>query len=351
MALDFGPLKTLIESDDITEVMINSWNKIYVEHRGLLVQTSARFVDQRQFEELIYSILTEDKKVVANSYSFDGVINKLGYRYNITLPPMSPKGPCLTIRKFSVKNFTFEDLTKSDFITEKVAAFLKAAVQSRLSIVISGGTGSGKTSFLNTLASQISHEERVVSIEDVAELRLNHPNWVALQAVREENKIVTTRDCLVNSLRMRPDRIIVGECRKDETFEMLQAMNTGHNGSMTTVHGNSPIDCLTRIESLVQFCGVDLPLKQVRYQMSKAIDLVVQIRRHSSGKRELCEIIELTGMENDVISRSAIFERHKSGKLIATGYVPRVLAKINENGNVLSGNFFTNSGPLNKRTG
>ncbi|MBY0553307.1 Flp pilus assembly complex ATPase component TadA [bacterium] len=351
MSLDFGPLKTLIESEDITEVMINSWNKIYVEHRGLLVQTSARFVDQRQFEELIYAILTEDKKIIGNAYNFDGVISKLGYRYNITLPPMSPKGPSLTIRKFSVKNFTFDDLIKSDFITEKVAAFLQAAVQSRLSIVVSGGTGSGKTSFLNTLASQISHEQRVVSIEDVAELRLNHPNWVALQAVHEENKRVSSRDCLINSLRMRPDRIIVGECRKDETFEMLQAMNTGHNGSMTTVHGNSPIDCLTRIESLVQFCGVDLPLKQVRYQMSKAIDIIIQIRRLSNGKRELCEITELTGMDHDVISRSTIFERDKSGKLNPTGYVPRVLSKINENGNILSGNFFTNSATVTKRTG
>lgn len=343
MALDFGPLKSLIESEDITEVMVNSWNKIYVEHRGMLVETSARFVDPRQLEELIYSILTEEKKQINSSYSFDGVISKLGYRYNITLPPMSPKGPSLTIRKFSVKNFTLEDLVKTDFITEKVASFLKAAVKARLSIVISGGTGSGKTSFLNTLAGLISPDERVVSIEDVAELRLNHPNWISLQAVNDSKKIITSRDCLVNSLRMRPDRIIVGECRKDETFEMLQAMNTGHDGSMTTVHGNSPTDSLTRIESLVQFCGVELPLKQVRYQMSKAIDLVLQIRRRSDGKRELTEIIELTGMELDVISRSAVFERDRSGSLVSTGYVPRVLEKINRDGSVLSGNFFTNT--------
>ncbi len=350
MALDFGPLKSIIESEDITEVMINSWNKIFVEHRGLLVETSARFVDARQFEELIYSILAGDNKHHSNGYSFDGVINKLGYRYNITLPPMSPKGPSLTIRKFSVKNFTFEDLIASEFMTEKVSKFLKAAVQARLSLVISGGTGSGKTSFLNCLATSIPHEQRIVSIEDVAELRLNHPNWIALQAVRDEKKPVTSRDCLINSLRMRPDRIIVGECRRDETFEMLQAMNTGHNGSMTTVHGNSPIDALTRIESLVQFCGVELPLKQVRYQMSKAIDLVIQIRRHHSGRRELAEIIELTGMEQDVISRSAIFERDKAGKLVATGYVPRVLSKINQEGVLLPGNFFSNS-PLAKATG
>lgn len=349
MALDFGPLKTLIESEDISEIMINSWNKVYVEHRGLLVETSARFVDQRQFEELIYSLLSEDKKDITSKLNFDGVIQPLGYRYNITLPPMSPKGPSLTIRKFSVKNYTLENLIASDFLTDKVSKFLKAAVQARLSMVISGGTGSGKTSFLNTLGSLISHEERIVSIEDVAELRLNHPNWISLQAVHDEKKPISSRDCLINSLRMRPDRILVGECRKDETFEMLQAMNTGHNGSMTTVHGNSPIDCLTRIESLVQFCGVDLPLKQVRYQMSKAIDLVIQIRRLANGKREICEVIELTGMENDIISRSAIFERDKSGKLISTGYVPNVLNKINYDQQRLSGSFFSNT-PLQKKS-
>lgn len=346
--MDFGPLKSLIDSEDITEIMINSWNKVYVEHNGMLVETSARFVDARQFEELIYSILSEDKKLIGTSFSFDGVLHKLGYRYNITLPPMSPKGPSLTIRKFSVKNFTLDDLVNSNFISDKVAKFLKAAVKARLSIVISGGTGSGKTSFLNTLAGLISTDERVVSIEDVAELRLNHPNWISLQAVRDESRLVSTRDCLINSLRMRPDRIIVGECRKDETFEMLQAMNTGHDGSMTTVHGNSPTDSLTRIESLVQFSGVELPLKQVRYQMSKAIDLVVQIKRRSDGKREVSEIIELTGMEVDVISRSSVFERDRSGNLVPTGYVPRVLEKINRDGSVISGTFFTNTTPTKK---
>lgn len=341
MAFDFGPLKTLIESEDISEIMINSWNKIFVEHRGILVETAAKFVDQRQFEELIYSILSADSKNITGNFCFDGMIKPLGYRYNVTLPPMSPKGPSLTIRKFLAKNLTLDNLVASDFMSDQASKFLRAAVISRLNLVISGGTGSGKTSFLNTLGAVIPHEERVVSIEDVAELRMNHPNWVSLQAVQFDKKQITSRDCLINALRMRPDRIIVGECRKDETFEMLQAMNTGHDGSMTTIHGNSPNDCLSRIESLMQFSGVELPLKQLRYQMSKAIDLVIQIRRLANGKREISEIIELTGMDHEVISRSVIFEREKSGALIPTGYVPRVLSKINQNQALLANSFFS----------
>lgn len=343
MPVDFGPIKTLIDSEDITEVMINAWNKIYVEHKGLLVETSAKFVDQRQFDELIYSVLSDDKKNIKNSFCFDGVLSN-GFRYNITLPPMSPKGPSLTIRKFNAKVFSLDELVAADFLSDKAAKFLKASVQGRLSLVISGGTGTGKTSFLGCLASMVSYDERIVSIEDVAELRLNHPNWLSLQAVKNETTTVTARDCLINSLRMRPDRIIVGECRKEETFEMLQAMNSGHDGSMTTIHSSSPNDCLSRIESLVQFCGVELPLKQIRYQISKAVDLVIQIRRrHSDGKREVSEIVEVSGMENDVITRTAIFERNKAGALVPTGYVPRILAKINQDKPLLSNNFFANN--------
>ena len=339
MQIDYGPLKTLLESEDISEVMINSFGRIFVEHRGMLVETSARFVDQRQFDELIYSILNIDKKDPKLGHCFDGMLPS-GYRYNITLPPMSPKGPSLTIRKFATKNFTLEDLVKSKFLSEKASHFLKAAVEGRLSIVISGGTGSGKTSFLNTLGSLISPDERIVSIEDVAELKLNHPNWISLQSVREGPVPITARQCLINSLRMRPDRIIVGECRKDETFEMLQAMNTGHDGSMTTIHGNSPSDCLSRIESLVQFCGVELPLSQVRYQMSQAIDLVIQIRRRADGQREITEIWELNGMNLNVITRTSIFERNQHGDLALTGNVPDALKKINLSNPRLHASFF-----------
>ncbi|AGH96784.1 CpaF family protein [Pseudobdellovibrio exovorus] len=345
MAIDFGPIKSLMDSSDISEVMINAWSKIYAEHKGLLIATSAKFIDARQFEELLHSILAADKKDPQQGLFFDGVIHPYGYRYNITFPPMSPRGPSLTIRKFNVKNFTLQDLIKSDFISGSAAQFLHFAVQSRLSIIISGGTGSGKTSFLNTLGSMIPQSERIVSIEDVAELRLNHPNWLPLQAVRQdvlgETRSVTPRDCLVNALRMRPDRIIVGECRKDETFDMLQAMNTGHDGSMTTVHGNTPSEALLRLESLVQFSGIDLPIRHLRMQMSKGIDLVIQIRRRADGKREVSEIIELTGMEGEVISRSPIYERNRNGELASVGYVPRSLDKINREKTLLPASHFT----------
>jgi pilus assembly protein CpaF len=348
MKLDYGPLKSFFESEDISEIMINSWNKIFVEHKGLLIETSAKFVDQRQFEELIYSILNFDKKKLDSCFAFDGLLPS-GDRYNITLPPLTAKSPTLTIRKFLSQNLSLDDLVQKHFMSNKAAQFLKAAVQGRLSIVVSGGTGSGKTSLLNTLGSLISKTERIVSIEDVAELRFFHPNWVSMQSVYQEKINLTSKACLVNALRMRPDRIIIGECRKDETFEMLQAMNTGHDGSMTTVHANSASDCLSRLESLVQLSGVDLPIKQVRFLMSKAIDLVLQIRRRSDGRREIVDITEIGGLDQETITRATLFERDSSGQLVTTGLVPNVLKKINAHGVVIPPAFFE-SRSVSKRT-
>ena len=339
MPIDYGPLRSLFNSEEISEIMVNSWNKIFVEHEGLLVETSVKFVDQRQFEELIYSILAADKKNLASALSFDGTLPG-GERYNITLPPLTSKGPTITIRKFFAQNLTFEDLVQKQFLSDKAAHFLKVAVASRISIVISGGTGSGKTSFLNTLSGAISKTERVISIEDVAELRLNHPNWISMQSVDSERIKLNAKSCLINALRMRPDRIIVGECRKDETFEMLQAMNMGHDGSMTTIHANSANDCLSRLESLIQLNGVELPLKQIRFLMSKAIGLVAQIRRRADGVREIVDITEIIGMENDVMTRACLFERDRSGQLVPTGLVPHLLKKINANGQVILHSFF-----------
>ncbi len=339
MALDFGPLKSLFDSEEISEIMANSWNKIFVEHKGLLVETSIKFFDQRQFEEFIYSILANDKKKITSALSFDGTLPG-GERYNITLPPLSAKGPTITIRKFFAQNMSLEDLVQRKFLSEKAALFLRAAVFGRISMVISGGTGSGKTSFLNSLSAAIPSTERIVSIEDVAELRINHPNWISLQSVASDQVTLNAKSCLINALRMRPDRILVGECRKDETFEMLQAMNTGHDGSMTTVHASSAGDCLSRLESLIQLNGVELPLKQIRFLMSKAIGLVVQIRRRADGQREVVDITEIVGMENDVITRACLFERDSSGQLNPTGLIPQALKKINAGGQILPHSFF-----------
>ncbi len=337
--LAYGPLKSLLESDDMSEVMVNSWNKVFVEHRGMLVQTAAQFIDEREYQDLIFSILVNDKKDYSKNFSFDGILPE-GHRYNITLPPLTPKSPTLTIRKFSVKSFTFDDLVKLNFMSDKASDFLKSAIESRLTIVVSGGTGTGKTSFLNSMARSIPHDQRIVSIEDTQELKPQHPNWIHMLTVKKENQNFTARDCLVNALRMRPDRIVVGECRGPEAFDMLQAINTGHEGSMTTVHSNTAIDCLARLETLITLGHGDIPLKYIRGQMSSAIDLVVQLRRHPDGHRQIVEILELTGMQVDIISRSNIFELNKKGQLDVTGYVPQCLGKMQQAGSKFKSQYF-----------
>ncbi len=337
--LNYGPLKTLLQSDDMSEVMVNSWNNVFVEHRGMLVQTAAQFLDEREFQDLIFSILVNDKKDYSKKFSFDGILPE-GHRYNITLPPLTPKSATLTIRKHSVKSYTFDDLVQFNFMSNKAADFLKSAIESRLTIVVSGGTGTGKTSFLNSMARSIPADQRIVSIEDTQELRPEHPNWVHMLTVKKENQDFTARDCLSNALRMRPDRIVVGECRGPEAFDMLQAINTGHEGSMTTVHSNSAIDCLARLETLITLGHGEITLKYIRSQMSSAIDLVVQLRRHTNGHRQITEILELTGMSHDIISRSNIFELNKKGQLDVTGYVPQCLEKMQLAGSKFKSQYF-----------
>lgn len=337
--LNYGPLKSLLLSDDMSEIMVNSWNHVFVEHKGMLVQTAAQFIDEREYQDLIFSILVNDKKDYSNKFTFDGILPE-GHRYNITLPPLTPKSATLTIRKFSVKSFSFDDLVRLNFLTDKASEFLKSAIQSRLTIVVSGGTGTGKTSFLNSLAKSIPHDQRIVSIEDTQELKPEHPNWVHMLTLKNDHQNFTARDCLINALRMRPDRIVVGECRGPEAFDMLQAINTGHEGSLTTVHSNSAIDCLSRLETLITLGHGDIPLKYIRGQMANAIDLVIQLRRHANGHRQVVEILEITGMSNDIISRSNIFELNKKGALDVTGYVPRCLNKMQAAGSKIKSQFF-----------
>jgi len=337
--LEYGPIRSLLDSADMSEVMVNSWNKIFVEHKGLLVQTASRFLDARQFQDLVYSILLNDKKDISSSLSFDGTLPE-GHRYHITLPPLTPNSPTLTIRKVSKNIFSLDDLIDLQFMCEKSAAFLKSAVKCRLNIVISGGTGSGKTSFLNTLGSLIPENQRVVSVEDTQELQSGHPNWVSMLSQKNITNPITIKECVVNALRMRPDRIIVGECRGPEAFDMLQAMNTGHEGSLTTIHANSAVDCLARIENLSLLGQPEIPLKYLRHQISNAIDLIVQIRRMPSGERKILEILELTGVQGEMITRSNVFEVKKSSPLDVTGYVPQCLSKMQDAGSTLKSKFF-----------
>lgn len=338
--IDFGPLNQLFKSEDINEIMINSWNKIFVEHKGILVQTNLSFPSETVYNSLIQNILNSNSQTGSqNQLSFDGTLNS-GFRYNITLPPLTPLGATLTVRKFSNKIFTFEDLIKKNSLSEKAAAFLKSAVQSRLTLVVSGGTGTGKTSFLNTLSLEIPYDQRVVSIEDTQELRSQHPNWVYMLTHKEKDLKYSARDCLVNSLRMRPDRIIIGECRGAEAYDFLSAINTGHEGSMTSLHANSAPDALSRLENLVTLGHSEIPLKYLRTQISNGIDLIVQLKRNANGQRQITDILELTGMEGDIITRASIFGLNSHGELDVTGYVPYCLKKITDSGIEISAHFF-----------
>ncbi len=338
MKIDYGPLKGLIADINITEVMVNAWDRVFVESAGIITEVQNRFVDERQWNEFIQQILHHcGRRQASEALFFDGILPE-GHRFNITLPPSSMT-PTLTIRKFRNKHMTLDDLVKAGSLSDKAARFLDAAVKARLSIVVSGGTGTGKTTILNSLAACIPGNERVISIQDVPELKLPLRNWVSIVTV-DQPKTLSARDCLVNSLRMRPDRIIIGECRKDETFEMLQAMNTGHEGSMTTIHASTAQDALIRIESLMMYASFEMPIKVLRFQISQSIDLIVQVHRTASGKREISEIMELTGMENDTITRAPIFQRDKKGILAPMGYVPECLKKIHEAKIELPSQFF-----------
>ena len=347
MKIDYGPLQALLTDSTITEIMVNSPDSIFVEHRGLLVETGQRFIDERALWDLVFAILHYEGKDQTQGLAFDGILPN-GSRYNITLPPMSAKYPSLTIRKFQDKRMNLNDLVANKSLSDKAAYFLSQAVKAKMNIVVSGGTGSGKTSFLQALAFDIGSEERVVTIEDVSELKMSQKNWVQLLSVKGSSHSVTARDCLVNSLRMRPDRIIVGECRKDETFEMLQAMNTGHEGSMTTVHANSPSECLTRLENLLHMSKFEVPLKALRQQISAAVSFVVQVKRLSNGQRIVSEIMEVSGMEGDVITRAAVFSLDAKQELVPAGYVPRHGKTMQARGASFPEGFFDPAKPFRK---
>jgi pilus assembly protein CpaF len=312
VSLKFGPIDPYLRDDSVSEVMVNRFDKVFVERAGRLQESPAKFPSEAALLELIVSIARASGRDLDPSRPYMDSYLPDGSRVNATLPPMAPKGCTLTIRKFRKAPFGMDDYLQSGALSHKAAHYLHAAVIARLNIVVSGGTGTGKTTFLNALSGLVPQTERIITIEDVAELNLQHSNWVRLESVILPGKTaVTTRDCLVNALRMRPDRIIVGECRKDETFEMLQAMNTGHDGSMTTVHANSTRDCLARLESLILTSQVEVPLAALRRQMASAIHLVVQLKRTQKGQRVVQEIVEITGMEQNTITTQVLFTRER----------------------------------------
>ena len=314
--LGFGPLQPLIEDEDITEIMVNGPKKVFIEKKGKLTKTNITFENDQAVLRIIEKIITPlGRRVDGDTPTVDARLPD-GSRVNAVISPCALDGPTITIRKFKKDKLTIDQLIGYGSITRNMADFIKACVVSRLNIVVSGGTGSGKTTLLNVLSGFIPEDERIVTIEDAAELKLQQDHVVRLEtkvANLEGRHAVTIRDLVKNSLRMRPDRVIVGECRGGETLDMLQAMNTGHDGSLTTLHANTPRDALSRIETMCMMSGMDMPVKVIREQVASAIDLIVQQSRLKDGSRKVTAITEVAGMEGDTIVLTDVFKFEQTG--------------------------------------
>jgi pilus assembly protein CpaF len=312
----YGPLQPLLDDPEITEIMVNGPQKVYVEKGGRLERSNVVFEDNLHILKIIDRIVTPlGRHIDSDSPMVDARLPD-GSRVNAIVPPCAVDGASITIRKFRKEKLSISQLIGFDTLTQGMADFLRACVLGRLNIIISGGTGSGKTTFLNVLSGFIPNDERIVTIEDAAELQLQQEHVVRLEtklANVEGHGVVNVRELVRNSLRMRPDRIIIGECRGGEALDMLQAMNTGHDGSLTTVHANSPRDAISRLETLVLMAGMDLPIKIVRQQISSAVDVIVQMSRVRDGTRKITAITEVAGMEGDVVVLSDIFKFNQTG--------------------------------------
>lgn len=337
--LGFGPIQALLERDDITEVMVNGPKNIFVERKGKIVRAPVTFENDEHVMRVIERIVAPLGRRIDESSPYVDARLPDGSRVNAVIPPISLIGPVITIRKFSRDPITVDQLIGFGSITPEAVQFLKACVEARLNIVISGGTGSGKTTLLNVLSTFIPSDERIVTVENAAELQLRQEHVVTLESRPpniEGRGEVTIRQLVINSLRMRPDRIIVGEIRDEAALDMLQAMNTGHDGSMTTAHSNSPRDTTSRIETMVMMAGMELPVRAIREQISSAIDLIVHQERFRDGSRKVTNITEVAGMEGDVITMTDIFAYEQTGyenervigRLRPTGMRPRFINKI-----------------------
>jgi pilus assembly protein CpaF len=357
--LGYGPLEPYLRDDSVTEVMVNSHDRIYVERNGKIEKTRTAFVDNAHLLRIIDKIVSQVGRRIDESSPMVDARLPDGSRVNAIIPPLSLRGPTLTVRKFSRDPYTMDDLIGFGSLSAKSAHFLSACVKGKLNVLISGGTGTGKTTMLNALSAFVPGDERIVTIEDAAELQLQQDHVITLEsrpANIEGKGEVRIRELVRNALRMRPDRIIVGEVRGPETLDMLQAMNTGHEGSLTTIHANSPRDALSRVETLVLTAGVDLPLRAIREQIASAFDLLVQITRLVDGSRRVTHVTEVLRMESDVITLQDIFlarppdedaayQQQLPGKgllmpLACSGLKPHFLEKMAANGVTLPASFF-----------
>ncbi len=350
--LGLGPIEILLKDPSVTEVMVNGPKKIFVERNGRLQLTDVQFHDDTHVMNIIERILSPIGRHIDEAVPLVDARLEDGSRVNIIIPPLSLVGPCITIRKFANRALSVEDLISFGTLDRKMADFIKACIQARINILVSGGTGSGKTTTLNVLSSFIPENERIVTIEDAAELRLQQEHVVTLEsrpANIEGSGEITIRDLVKNALRMRPDRIIVGEVRGGEALDMLQAMNTGHDGSLTTAHANSPRDALSRLETMVLMAGFEMPIKAIREQISSAIELVLQQSRLKDGSRKITHITEIQHMEGEIITTQELFRfeqtgMDENGKLmghfVATGMQPGFMEKFQINGVSLPDNFF-----------
>ncbi len=350
--LGYGPLEPLLADSSINDILVNSYDKVYIERRGKLEASAIRFTDNAHLLKIIEKIAAGVGRRIDESCPMVDARLPDGSRVNAIIPPLALDGPALSIRKFSRIPITVEDLIGFGAITADMAEALQGMVQARLNILISGGTGSGKTTFLNVLSSFIPFDERIITIEDSAELQLQQDHVVRLETRPpnlEGQGEVTQRDLVRNALRMRPERIILGEVRGGEALDMLQAMNTGHDGSLATIHANSPRDALTRLETMVSMAGLNLPDKAIRHQVASAIQVVIQLARLSDGSRKMINMYEIVGMEGEMITMQEIFsfnmmglteDRKVKGRFVASGIRPKFMKRLEGMGITLPSSLF-----------